>query len=172
MQQQCHIPNTIFDYPRPDSSIHFFMRESITILETATGELERKMKMAIQCSSIITLMFRLNVQGFFIALRHSGLRHGPGETGKTLQKGRFCYRFPENSGNKVEFGIVFICSQIIVLNFVYSMFLEHYKLIIFLVSVSASSKMSLINRISIFLHLPKFATENSTIIFLGAHLPY
>ena len=50
------------------------------------------------CSSIIALMF-----AFSIALgRHSGFRHGPGETGKTLQKGCICVVVSQgNSGNKV-----------------------------------------------------------------------
>ena len=65
LQQQYHMQNTIFDLPQTTGSINFFFwkRESANILETATGELEGKMKMTIQwesgilCSSIITLMF-------------------------------------------------------------------------------------------------------------------
>ena len=49
------------------------------------------------CSSIITLIF-----AFLIALGHSGFRHVPGESGKTLQKGCFYVVVSQgNSGNKV-----------------------------------------------------------------------
>ena len=50
------------------------------------------------CSSIIALMF-----GVFIALgRHSGFRHVPGETEKTLQKGCFYVVVSQgSSGNKM-----------------------------------------------------------------------
>ena len=49
LQQQCHMQNTIFDLPQTTGSIHLFWeRESSNILETATGELEEKMKMTIQ----------------------------------------------------------------------------------------------------------------------------
>ena len=49
LQQQCHMQNTILIYPRPAGS-HFSGRERECqyILETATGELEGKMKMTIQ----------------------------------------------------------------------------------------------------------------------------
>ena len=50
----------------------------------------------------VTLMF-----AFLNGIRvHSGFRHGPGETGKTLQKAVFMLLFPKeiqgNSGNKVK----------------------------------------------------------------------
>ena len=49
LQQHCHMQNTIFDLDQKTGSIHFFWkRESANILETATGELEGKMKMTIQ----------------------------------------------------------------------------------------------------------------------------
>ena len=50
LQQQCHMQNTIFDLPQTTGSSHFFFweREIANILETATGELEGKMKMTIQ----------------------------------------------------------------------------------------------------------------------------
>ena len=125
-------------------SIRFFSRrECQYILETATGELERKMKKTIQresgilCSSIITLMF-----GSSMALgRHSRFRHVPGETGKTLQKGCFYVVVSQGKpGNKVGNGNYLIWSQIIVLNLVCSMFVINKGTISWL-SVSVSSKM-------------------------------
>ena len=49
LQQQCHMQNTIFDLLH-NWFYSFFMREVECqyILETATGELEGKMKMTIQ----------------------------------------------------------------------------------------------------------------------------
>ena len=63
--------------------------------------------------------------GFLMASGHSGFRHGPGETGKNLQKSCFYVVVSQgNSGNKVEWrnGDFLISSQIIVLKFVYSIF--------------------------------------------------
>ena len=56
LQQQCYMQNTIFDLPptpppppHPTGSILFFLGEGECqyIVETATGELEGKMKMTI-----------------------------------------------------------------------------------------------------------------------------
>ena len=72
------------------------------------------------CSSIVTLMLG----------RHSGFRHVPGETGKTLQKGYFMLLFPsEIQGIKWENGKFLIQSQIIVLNLVCSMFIVNKGII-------------------------------------------
>ena len=57
--------------------------------------------MKVVCSSIITLMFGLNINltQIFMALGHSGFRHGPA---KTMQKGCFCVVASHgNSGNKM-----------------------------------------------------------------------
>ena len=55
LQQQCHMQNTIFDLPPPPPPPNWFYSvfflgegECQYILETATGELEGKMKMTIQ----------------------------------------------------------------------------------------------------------------------------
>ena len=51
LQQQCHTCKILFlIYPQTTGSIKFFSweRENANILETATGELEGKVKMAIQ----------------------------------------------------------------------------------------------------------------------------
>ena len=70
------------------------------------------------CSSIITMF------GFFMALGHSGFRHGPGETGKPCKQAVFMLLFPrEIQRIKWKNGNFLIWSQIIVLNVVCSMFL-------------------------------------------------
>ena len=50
LQQQCHMQNTIFDLPSNWFHSFLFLGEGECqyILETATGELEGKMKMTIQ----------------------------------------------------------------------------------------------------------------------------
>ena len=50
LQQQCHMQSTIFDLPHTTGYILFFLGEGECqyIQETATGELEGKMKMTIQ----------------------------------------------------------------------------------------------------------------------------
>ena len=96
LQQQCHMQNTIFDLPQTTGSIHFFFWEGecqypgdSNRIIGRTNENDNPLRKWYICSSIITLMF-----GFFMALGHSGFRHGLGETGKTLQKGCFMLLSP------------------------------------------------------------------------------
>ena len=111
LQQQCHMQNAIFDlHPPPPSpppppqwfySLFFWERESANISGDSNRRIGReneKDNRVRMCFSIITLIFR-----FFMTLgRHSGFRHGPGETGTTLQNGCFYVVVSqENSGNKV-----------------------------------------------------------------------
>ena len=92
MQQQCHMQNTIFDLPHTIGSIHFFWENC-------------KEKWKWQSIEKVAYMFfnhYINLCFFLMALGHSGFRQGPGETGKTLQKGSFCVVVSQgNSGNIV-----------------------------------------------------------------------
>ena len=96
--------NTIFDLPHTCWLYSFFLGEGECQYSGDSNrgigrkkENDNPVRKRYICSSIITLMF------FFMALGHSGFRHGPGETGKILQKGCFYVVVSqENSGNKVE----------------------------------------------------------------------
>ena len=88
--------NTIFDLPQTTSSSHFFLGEGeFQYPGDSNRRIGRKsendnpLRKWHTCSSIITLMF-----AFLMALGHSGFRHGPGETGKTLQNAVFMLLFP------------------------------------------------------------------------------
>ena len=60
-----------------------------------------------KCSSNITLIF-----GFFMTLgRHSESRHGPGETGTTLQKSVFMLLFPREIQG-IKWKMVISCSEV------------------------------------------------------------
>ena len=76
--------------------------------------------------------------------RHSGFRHVPGETGTTLQKGCFYVVSQGNSGNKVgKWKFLDLKSHNCVEFSMFNVLVNKgtIMLIIFLVSVSVSSKM-------------------------------
>ena len=136
--------NTIFDLHH-NWFYSFFSgrgRVPIYILETATGELEGKMKIGNPvkklyiCSSIIALIF-----GFFMIFRGSDMYLEKLE--QPCKKAVFMLLFPrEIQGIYWENGNFLIWSQIIVLNLVCSIFLVNKGKVdyLYLVSVSVPLK--------------------------------